>query len=223
MIPRGFAQVLGLDPFHDTAVTREVMYCGDWWRTQFFMNLTIGELLGESVCLLPRCQHLAAVLQVNLEWKINDISDGQRRRCQLLEILATPRPVYLMDEITSDLDIFAREGILAFLRAECEQRGATVFYCTHIFDHLEGWASHILHLSKGTVVRSCSIDEVGEYAQLITEGNPTPLYTLVKRWVYAEYEADGGAKPWRKVDEESLRDGRLPNLGLAGPFQTTSG
>ena len=35
-----------------------------------------------------------------------------------------------MDEITSDLDLFAREGILNFLRAECEVRGATIFYCT---------------------------------------------------------------------------------------------
>ena len=34
-----------------------------------------------------------------------------------------------MDEITSDLDLFAREGILNFLRAECEVRGATIFYC----------------------------------------------------------------------------------------------
>merc|ERR1719265_366462 len=222
MIPRGFASVCGKDCFNDPGAMSNIMYCGDWWRCSFFMNLKIGDLLGQNT-QSARVQHLAEILQVSLDWNINDISDGQRRRCQLLEILATPRPVYLMDEITSDLDIFAREGILAFLKAECEHRGATVFYCTHIFDHLEGWASHILHLSKGTVVRSCSIDEVGEYAQLIADGNPTPLYTLVQRWVYAEYEADRGAKPWRKVDEESLRDGRLPNLGLAGPFQTTSG
>ena len=55
---------------------------------------------------------------------------GMRRRCQLLECLATPRSVYLMDEITSDLDLFAREGILNFLRAETETRGATIFYCS---------------------------------------------------------------------------------------------
>lgn len=93
--------------------------------------------------------------EVSFDWKINDLSDGQRRRCQLLEILCVPRPVYLMDEITSDLDIFAREGILNFLRSESETRGATIFYCTHIFDHLEGWASHLLHMAKGQVVKAC--------------------------------------------------------------------
>ena len=51
---------------------------------------------------------------------------GQRRRCQLLELLATPRPIYLLDEITSDLDLFAREGVLQFIKAEAEIMGATV-------------------------------------------------------------------------------------------------
>jgi CCR4-NOT complex subunit CAF16 len=221
MIRRGFASILGKDCFNDTSVAKDVMYCGDWWRTQFFMNLTIGELLGDELRKSFRCQHLAGILEVDLDWKINEISDGMRRRCQLLECLSTPRPVYLMDEITSDLDLLTREGLLNFLRVETEVRGATIFYCTHIFDHLEGWPTQLLHLSKGRVVRSCSMDQVEEYAALCVEGNSTPLYSLIRRWVYAEYAEEGIAKPWRKVDDNS--DGRLPNLGLAGPFQVASG
>eukprot|EP00928_Gymnodinium_smaydae_P098236 TRINITY_DN9095_c0_g1_i1.p1 TRINITY_DN9095_c0_g1~~TRINITY_DN9095_c0_g1_i1.p1 ORF type:complete len:584 (-),score=94.05 TRINITY_DN9095_c0_g1_i1:314-2065(-) len=223
MIPRGFAKVLGKDCFNDPSVAKDVMYCGDWWNTNFFMNLTIGELIGEQISNTPRCKHLAEVLQVRMDWKINCVSDGQRRRCQLLEILATPRPVYLMDEITSDLDIFAREGILSFLKAESELRGCTVFYCTHIFDELEGWADHLLHLSKGGVVRACPLSEVTEYDELCSKGCSTPLYSMIRQWIYSEYAASGGAKPWRTVDEKSMIDGRIPNLGLAGPFQTTCG
>jgi len=219
MIPRGLATVLGKDAFNDPAVAKDVMYCGDWWRTNFFMNLRVSDLLGE-VCGTSRCRHLVDVLQVDLDWKINEISDGQRRRCQLLELLATPRPMYLMDEITSDLDLFAREGIIGFMRAECEIRGATIFYCTHIFDHLEGWATHLLHLSKGEVVRYCDMGEVSEYAGLVSQGDPTPLYSLVRRWIYAEY-GSSEEKPWRKLN--TSLDGRIPKLGLAGPFQTVSG
>lgn len=199
------------------------MYCGDWWNTQFFVNTTIADLIGAELIQTTRAKHLAAVLQVDINWRINSISDGQRRRCQLLEILVPYRPVYLMDEITSDLDIFAREGILAFLKAESELRGCTIFYCTHIFDHLEGWASHMLHLSKGTVARACPMDEIEEYTKLCSNGCLTPLYSLVRGWMYAEYDKDAGAQPWRDFDEESTRDGRVPNLGLAGPFQTSSG
>merc|ERR1711939_882257 len=168
-----------------------------------------------AVSTAPRTQYLVKVLQVDMNWKINFLSDGQRRRCQLLEILASPRPVYLMDEITSDLDIFAREGILSFLRAESELRGATVFYCTHIFDHLEGWPTHMLHLSKGRVVQQCVLSELQEYQSLLSSDN-TPLYSLVRKRIYDEYSNDGGAKPWRKVHK--TLDGRIPNLGLAGPI-----
>merc|ERR1711865_972726 len=188
--------------------------------TQFFSNLTIAGLLGESQVQSARCKHLADVLQVDIMWRINNISDGQRRRCQLLEILVPYRPVYLMDEITSDLDIFAREGILAFLKAETELRGCTIFYCTHIFDHLEGWASHMLHLSKGEVARACPMEEIEEYTKLMEGGSLTPLYSLIRGWMYAEYDKEAGAEPWRKEDNSA--DGRVPNLGLAGPFQTCS-
>merc|ERR1712032_1602044 len=181
----------------------------------------IREVLGDNLADSGRCKHLAQVLEVDMDWRINSISDGQRRRCQLLAILCTPRPVYLMDEITSDLDIFAREGILNFLRAETEVRGATIFYCTHIFDHLDGWGSHLLHMSKGQVVKACAMEEIPEYAALIANGDLTPLYSLIRGWIYAEYNADGGAQPWRKLEDTS--DGRRPNLGLAGPFCMHSG
>mmetsp|Transcript_117120 Transcript_117120/g.343085 ORF Transcript_117120/g.343085 Transcript_117120/m.343085 type:complete len:584 (-) Transcript_117120:336-2087(-) len=223
MIPRGYAKILGKDCFNDPSISRDVMYCGDWWNTAYFMNTTIADLIGQEHIQSKRCQHLAAVLQVDVNWKINSISDGQRRRCQLLELLVPYRPVYLMDEITSDLDIFAREGILGFLKAESELRGCTVFYCTHIFDHLEGWASHMLHLSQGQVVRACSMEEVGEYTKLCEEGCLSPLYSLIRGWVYSEYGESSQEKPWRKEDEKSLQDGRIPNLGLAGPFMTASG
>merc|ERR1711937_1113490 len=222
MVRRGLANVMGKDCFNEPTGDK-VMYCGDWLRSKTYTNLSLREILGPGVADTARTKHLATVLQVPLDWRINNLSDGQRRRCQLLEILATPRPVYLMDEITSDLDIFAREGILSFLKAESEQRGCTVFYCTHIFDHLEGWASHMLHMSKGTVVRACSMDEVEEYSKLCSDRNLTPLYSLIRSWIYSEYDKDMGAQPWRQVDEKALMDGRIPALGLAGPYMTTSG
>lgn len=186
------------------------------------MNLRFSELLSPEVRTSYRCEHLAKILEVDLDWKINSLSDGQRRRCQLLEALSTPKAVYFMDEITSDLDIYAREGILNFLKAESEVRGATILYCTHIFDHLEGWASHLLHLSQGTVVKCCAMSEVEEYTQLINQGQPCPLYNLVRRWVYDEYDRLIEHKAKAPKVEQSL-DGRIPNLGLAGPFMMTSG
>jgi len=237
MIPRGTTSIMGLDCFNDTTVGKYVMFCGDWWRTNFMMNLRFGELLGakcnygeagggmtwpaDAVGNTPRSRHLAAILQVNFEWKINEISDGQRRRCQLLENLATPKQVYLMDEITSDLDLYAREGLLNFLKAESDVRGATILYATHIFDHLEGWATDLLHLSQGEVIQSCPMSEVTEYTELIAQGTTCPLYSLIRKWVYAEY-AELAKLPKSRQEDESM-DGRVPALGLAGPMCLQSG
>ena len=58
--------------------------------------------------------------------------------------LAKKKDIYVLDEITTDLDVIARDKLLEVLRKESE-RGATVLYATHIFDNLEEWATHIVH------------------------------------------------------------------------------
>jgi hypothetical protein len=55
--------------------------------------------------------------------------------------------VLLLDEITVDLDVLARADLVAFLKSECEERGATIIYATHIFDGLESWPSHLVMFS----------------------------------------------------------------------------
>lgn len=52
--------------------------------------------------------------------------------------------VLLLDEITVDLDVLARADLMAFLKSECEERGATIIYATHIFDGLESWPTHMV-------------------------------------------------------------------------------
>jgi ABC-type enterochelin transport system ATPase subunit len=59
--------------------------------------------------------------------------------------------VLLLDEITVDLDVLARADLMTFLRSECEERGATIIYATHIFDGLESWPTHIVSLQSWQV------------------------------------------------------------------------
>merc|ERR1740130_2488233 len=186
MIPRGLAEIFGKDVFHDTVLNKDVMYMGDWWSTSFFVNLSIRELLGDKMGE-PRCQMLLEILQVEPTWRINAISDGQRRRCQLLEALVTEKSVYILDEITTDLDLYAREALLNFLRTETEQRGATILYATHIFDCLADWATHIVFFAHGEIQRCCPMSELKEYHELVAAKDRVPLYTLMKQWVFQQY------------------------------------
>jgi CCR4-NOT complex subunit CAF16 len=54
-----------------------------------------------------------------------------------------------MDEITVDMDVLGRQDLLDFFRDECESRGASIVYATHIFDGLEGWVTHLAYLENG--------------------------------------------------------------------------
>lgn len=58
-----------------------------------------------------------------------------------------------MDEITVDMDVLGRMDLLNFFKQECEQRGATIVYATHIFDGLEQWITHVAYLEDGQLVR----------------------------------------------------------------------
>ena len=68
--------------------------------------------------------------------------------------LPLPRSqVLLLDEITVDLDVVARMRLLDFFRVECEERGATILYATHIFDGLENWVTHLAYMENGVLLK----------------------------------------------------------------------
>ncbi|KAA8543383.1 hypothetical protein F0562_021122 [Nyssa sinensis] len=90
-----------------------------------------------------RREKLIELLDIDLQWRMHKVSDGQRRRVQICMGLLHPFQVLLLDEVTVDLDVVARLDLLDFFKEECELRGATIVYATHIFDGLETWATDL--------------------------------------------------------------------------------
>ena len=118
--------------------------------TLFFSDHSAGKMIFGIENIDPeRRARLIELLDIDVEWSMMTVSDGQRRRVQICMGLLKPFKVLLCDEITVDLDILGRLDLLQFLREECEQRGATVVYATHIFDGMEQWMTHIAFASNG--------------------------------------------------------------------------
>ena len=65
--------------------------------------------------------------------------------------------VLLLDEITVDLDVVGRLDLLKFFVEECEVRGATIIYATHIFDGLEQWITHLAYVSDGRLEKGALV------------------------------------------------------------------
>jgi len=95
--------------------------------------------------LATRLMRLMQLLAIDPVKPVGVLSDGAMRRVQIALKLLRPASVLLVDEVTADLDVLARQALLSFLREEAEE-GCAVIYCTHIMDGLDGWASHLLHV-----------------------------------------------------------------------------
>ncbi|TFY55762.1 hypothetical protein EVG20_g9199 [Dentipellis fragilis] len=99
-----------------------------------------------------RRDHLLDILDVDLDWHMHAISDGERRRVQLCMGLMAPWDVLLLDEVTVDLDVQVRDDLLTFLLEDSQARHATILYATHIFDGLDRFPTHVAHMRLGSFV-----------------------------------------------------------------------
>jgi ABC-type protease/lipase transport system fused ATPase/permease subunit len=120
---------------------------------------------------------------LKLQWRMHELSDGQRRRVQLLLGLIRPFDLLVMDEITVDLDVVTRQDFMTFLKAESESRGATIVYATHIFDGLEDWATDLAYMSFGRLTKMGALESFTDLQTL--RGNGAQSALLQVCWVPA--------------------------------------
>jgi len=89
-----------------------------------------------------RRQMLIELLCINPEWRMHQLSDGQRRRVQIFLQLLRPSEILLLDEITTDLDVITRQDFLQFLKvrghAACTSHNVrkTAVTCPCVWEHV---------------------------------------------------------------------------------------
>ncbi|PWA40045.1 non-intrinsic ABC protein 9 [Artemisia annua] len=178
MVEPDMVRVLGRSVFHDTSLTSsgDLAYLGGEWRREVAfagfdvaiqMDISAEKMLFGVAGVDPqRRAELIKVLDVDLSWRMHKVSDGQRRRVQICMGLLKEFKVLLLDEITVDLDVLARADLLTFLKKECEVRGATIIYATHIFDGLENWPSHIVYVANGKLQLASTMEDVRKMSNL---------------------------------------------------------
>lgn len=184
LAPSNTISVGGLDPFKDGL--EGVTYLGLEWVLNPIVRTDIGvrELL-KSVGgdhYVERKDELVQVLDIDLDWRMHAVSDGERRRVQLAMGLIRPWRILLLDEITVDLDLLSRSNFLAFLKKETETRKCTIVYATHILDNLADWPSHLVHMSMGKVKQWGGIEEFQGKIEGGQTGN-SRLGELVLEWL----------------------------------------
>ena len=138
-----------------------------------------------------RCSELLDIMDVNPDWHMHQISDGQRRRVQIVLGLLEPWDLLLLDEVTVDLDVLVRQDLLTFLKRETDTRKATILYATHIFDGLGEWPTHIAHMYHGLISPLIDVNHFPELDEAIQTNrlHNSPLLLVVEKWLRQDAQA----------------------------------
>jgi len=202
--------ILGQPAYHNTPKT--LTFLGGEWASnpavrkdivveKLLQDIAFGSFRGVNIDTTRR-DLLIDLLDVDITWHMHQISDGERRRVQLLLGLLRPFDVLLLDEVTVDLDVLVRHNLLDFLQQETENRGATILYATHIFDGLNEWATHLAHLSDGKFQdfgEITSFHQLQKIKQDMVTSN-SPLLRFVEVWLRNDFQEK---KKKRKIIAES--------------------
>mmetsp|Transcript_2257 Transcript_2257/g.3714 ORF Transcript_2257/g.3714 Transcript_2257/m.3714 type:complete len:233 (-) Transcript_2257:507-1205(-) len=136
-----------------------------------------------------RRDELVTMLGIDLNWHMHQLSDGQRRRVQIMLGLVRPFKILLLDEITTSLDVCVRQDLLKWLVKESEERGATILYATHIFDGLDDWASHLFYLTNtGECGWQGKMQDLELYQTLKANNHPAKMLAIAENWLRKELE-----------------------------------
>jgi CCR4-NOT complex subunit CAF16 len=212
--PDGCVRVLGLNAFRDTKLNfhRAYLDC-DWgMRTVAFAGAGVPLMADIPVYAMmeklqkqypERRDELVEMLGIDLNWRMHQLSDGQRRRVQILIGLIRPFRILLLDEITTSLDVCVRQDLLRWLVRESKERGATIIYATHIFDGLDEWATHLHYLSdSGSCGWQGRIQDLEVYQKLKEENHPAKMLAIADHWLRKELERNRKMRRFEKAQGE---------------------
>ena len=94
--------------------------------------------------------------------KIENLSTGQYQRTNIARVLIHDPKYYILDEVTSGLDVISSQVILEFVKEE-RNRKKCILYSTHYMEEAESLSDRIGIMANGNIV------EVGTSKELINK------------------------------------------------------
>jgi len=181
-----------------------VAYLGGTWKRRrtgfegvcpYTMDCAASEMMGVwQQKHLARRDELVKILGINLDWRMHECSDGQRKKVRIMIKLLKPFQLVIIDEFAADLDIFSRARFFNYLTKECAERGASVVYATHIFDQADSWATHVTFMQLDKVLSPVhALDTYKPYQDILArtgkERAMCPMYVLVLEELERQYRS----------------------------------
>jgi CCR4-NOT complex subunit CAF16 len=108
MVEPGVIAVLDMDPFRDLKCSGRIQFVTSNWvdnipslGSQLIVSDLLNGVISDTTADFHNPIRMMSLLGVNPKWKVSAVSEGQRRRIQLLLKLVKKASVILLDEATT--------------------------------------------------------------------------------------------------------------------------
>lgn len=130
----------------------------------FETNTSLKNLLGYFSSFYPKWnqekfEHYINVREFDLDRTYDSMSRGQKVQLALMLYLSSGVKTFIVDEITSVLDLYARNYFLKELK-EIVNEGGTVIFGTNIITEVQSYTDHIILLQDKGIRMSMTMEEV---------------------------------------------------------------
>ena len=152
----GEAKIFGKDAIeHGPEIRQDIGYLPSevfyYDRMKVLDLLKYSESFYDKDCI-ERMYELADYMELDLKRRIEDLSYGNRKKVGIVQGLLHQPKLIVLDEPTSGLDPLMQQKFFKLIREENEQRGATVFFSSHILGEVQKMCSRVAIIKEGEII-----------------------------------------------------------------------
>lgn len=91
---------------------------------------------------------------------LDELSGGQRQRALIAMVIAQDTDYILLDEPTTNLDIYHASNLMHIIRNLCDDFGKTIIMVLHEINYASFYSDYICAFADGKIVRMGTVEEV---------------------------------------------------------------
>ncbi len=119
-----------------------------------------------------RLHELADIMELDMTRRIDDLSYGNKKKVGIVQGLLHQPRLIVLDEPTSGLDPLMQRKFFNLIREENE-RGATIFFSSHILGEVQKMCSRVAIIKEGSIINIQDIKTLQKdnYKKITVAGN----------------------------------------------------
>lgn len=151
----GSATIFGKDSVKDAPeIAKDIGYLPS--EVFYYDNMKVIDLLNYSASFYKkdcskRIKELAAIMELDLTKKIDDLSYGNKKKVGIVQGLLHEPKLIILDEPTGGLDPLMQQKFFDLLRGE-NKKGTTILFSSHILSEVQKLCDRVAIIKEGKII-----------------------------------------------------------------------